>query len=205
MINERKDKFRMDKLSALSESSHNPESSNNNNENNGVPKEPLSEKEEFRQPPKKSGLQLLFNVNNLKDAFKTALMKRPQGRRLQLWLMTLALSAYLLTHLGPMFIAHSFSQSIYHWNPSQISQYGAIERFVQTFGTLSITMLLTKVIDVSDMTKALIGCAFYTAAMIVRGNHLLVRSLRHAEAINLLMCWRAFYRFYCLLLQQVQF
>ena len=90
-------------------------------------------------------VKLLFSLDNLKDIVETCCKPRGNYVRLQIWLLFLSMSCYLLAHIGPMIFMYQFSQKVYEWDSGTYSNATAIASIATALGTMTIAPILLKV------------------------------------------------------------
>jgi hypothetical protein len=93
----------------------------------------------------KHPLKLLFNLNNVKEMFKTCLKRRDNYVRLQIWLLFLSMACFLLSHIGPIFFLYQFAQKVYLWNSEEYSNASALGNVANALATIFIAPILIKV------------------------------------------------------------
>ena len=98
-------------------------------------------------------IKLLFDMNNVKDMFRTCFKKRPEKARLQLWLLFLSTACYLLTHVGPYLFLFSFVQKVYNWNSGVYSDWLAINNIINGVVTFVFAPIFIKVIRISNLLE----------------------------------------------------
>ena len=57
-------------------------------------------------------LKLLFNLENVREIFRTCLKKRDNYVRTQIWLLTLSMAIYIISHIGPIVFMYPFAQKV---------------------------------------------------------------------------------------------
>jgi hypothetical protein len=117
----------------------------------------------------RNGLRLLFDLNNVKEIFVTCLKRRENKVRLQIWLILLAMSFYLVSHIGPQFFVYQFAQKVYRWSGETYSTWASLNNICNALTTLTIIPVFIKVFHFKDMTLALIGLCAYFGQNMFRG------------------------------------
>ena len=117
-------------------------------------------KEEEKKSPKnvekkeERPLRILFDLNNMKDMFRTFVKPRPYHVRLHLILIIFASMTVLLAYIGPAMFLYQYVQKVFSWNSSQYSNYSTITSAINIASMFILAPLCLKV-------KALqINCLF---------------------------------------------
>jgi hypothetical protein len=117
-------------------------------------------------------IKLLFNFNNVKEILQTLIKKRPNKEHLQLWLCLLSSSILTISHWGPLVFQYQFNQKVYSWGPEKQSYVQTVGSLISPISMVFSSILLVKVIKMSDMSIAIIGCSCFAIQGIVLGTFL---------------------------------
>lgn len=116
----------------------------------------------------KEMLKHVFELDNLKETFRTCTAKRPGTLRAQIWLIMLALSLSILCFIGTMSIGYLFTIAMYNWSNPTYSTVSAISRLFQGICVLIAVPIFTKVLNIPDSSIAVIGALSSTAECVMR-------------------------------------
>ncbi|XP_054156892.1 proton-coupled folate transporter-like [Oppia nitens] len=114
-------------------------------------------------------IKLLVNIKNVKEMWSTCAKPRANLVRIQIWLLFLSVSCYMLSHVGPIIFLFQFTQKVYSWNSQMYSNGSAISSFTIALATIIIAPVLIRVFKLKDTTLSLIGLLSYFAQNLIRG------------------------------------
>lgn len=90
-------------------------------------------------------LRILFDLNNMKDMFRTFVKPRLYHVRLHLILIIFASMTVLLAYIGPAMFLYQYVEKVFSWNSSQYSNYSTITSVINILSMFTLAPLVLKV------------------------------------------------------------
>jgi len=100
----------------------------------------------IRKGKTKSPIKLLFNLNNIKDMFKTCFKKRDNRVRLQIWLIILAMLSHHFIGYAPTVFQFQFVEKIYFWDAETYGYADSIGSVAHAVFSIICAPILIKVL-----------------------------------------------------------
>ena len=99
----------------------------------------------------------MFDLENIRDVFRTAVKKRPNKGRLQLWLLYLSMATIMLSGVKDFNMLFPFVEEVYDWDAKEFSQIKSMSSIVAVVMTALVSFSLSGFFKVSDTKMGLIG------------------------------------------------
>ncbi|RWS16103.1 hypothetical protein B4U79_17886 [Dinothrombium tinctorium] len=115
-------------------------------------------------------LKDLFDVQNVKQAFRTCFKRRPNGERKQLWLLFASLYIIVIMMIGDVAVMFQFTEKVFSWDASTYSTINAIGSIYSSFASVITVYVLLKKIKMNDISLALLGTLSFFVSNVLRGS-----------------------------------
>lgn len=117
-----------------------------NDEKDRVPQKVIVKKDKLASSDKEvSPIKLLFDVNNVKEMFRTFLKPRRHNVRFHLILLIIASMTILLAYIGPAVFLYQYVEKVFNWNSSQYSNYTTVTSTINILSMFTLAPLVLKV------------------------------------------------------------
>jgi len=110
---------------------------------------------------KKGGLRAMFDIQNVKDGFKTVFRKRDNNLRSFIIMLTIAFLLEIMLTNGKGPITYLYFRRKFSWDMSQFGSYIGIYGFVSIFAQFVVVPFLSQKMKLHDTTigmLAIVGC-----------------------------------------------
>ncbi|XP_067133237.1 lysosomal proton-coupled steroid conjugate and bile acid symporter SLC46A3-like [Centruroides vittatus] len=105
----------------------------------------------------KEMIQHVFQLDNLKESFRTCISPRPGNIRAQIWLIVLAMTVTMMCILGSSAVGFYFSQEMYKWTNDKYSTISAAARLSHGLALIIAVPIFTNVLKIPDGIIGVIG------------------------------------------------
>ena len=112
----------------------------------------------------------MFEVQNLKDIFRTAIKVRPNRGRAKIWLLLVSNCILVLSDVRFFSILFPYIEKVIGWDAKQISDVKSGVSVLQFFATALVTGILSKYLKLSDTKLGIIGFVFLYMADVCIGS-----------------------------------
>ncbi|KAL1438623.1 hypothetical protein MTO96_047980 [Rhipicephalus appendiculatus] len=113
-------------------------------------------------------LRNLFQVNNLREGFKSSIKARPRKGRAQVWCLFGAICCVVFDNSSKA-IDYYFAHKMYSWSVAHYTTVKTVSSLACLALYVPLIYLFLRVFKISDPAMALVGVIFATAQMAVMG------------------------------------
>ncbi|KAG4065475.1 hypothetical protein HA402_002709 [Bradysia odoriphaga] len=117
-------------------------------------------------------LKLLFSLENAKSMLQVVLKERPNKGRKQILLVILSLSIIFGEQIALTSLNSQFIQRVYLWNPDYTAYMGAISMVIASICTMTVIPIMTRILNIWDITLAIVGYIVNLAVNLIKGSWL---------------------------------
>ena len=90
-------------------------------------------------------LNNLFNLQNVRDMFRTFIRPRKHGIRLQMFLLILSTITIMVAYLGTSVFLYQYIQKVFAWSPASYSNYVTAASVINIITTMILAPIFVKV------------------------------------------------------------
>ena len=106
-------------------------------------------------------LTKIFDINNLRELYRTAVKVRPNRGRAQIWLLYLSMCCLMVTDIKSLSILFPYAERVYGWDAKYFSDIKSMFFICQLVGLPLASLILSKILRLNDSKLGIFGIVCY--------------------------------------------